>query len=125
MYVTTTATAVEGLSPPGRRFVREFAPTQPGGALSPYVLETAEAAEIVVDAISRSDGSRASVLKAMRATRIRAGILGSLRFDASGDKTPGTATIYRITGKRLPGIPLQLRGSVYDRAITVPANLLR
>ena len=35
MYVTTTGRANESLGPAGRRFVREFAATQPGGAV-PY-----------------------------------------------------------------------------------------
>jgi branched-chain amino acid transport system substrate-binding protein len=127
MYVTTTATSVERLTPTGQRFAREFAPTQPDGSIPSYVLETAQAAEVLLEAISRSDGSRESVLKELRAVQVSGGILGSFRFDANGDKTPGSITVYRITGENPPAgvnLPLELQGTVLDRTIPVPARLL-
>jgi branched-chain amino acid transport system substrate-binding protein len=127
MYTTTTATPVEQLTPAGQRFVREFAPTQPGGSIPPYVLETAQAAEVLLEAISRSDGSRASVLKELRAIQVTDGILGSFRFDANGDKTPGAITAYRITGENPPdgaNLPPELQGTVFDRTIAIPERLL-
>jgi branched-chain amino acid transport system substrate-binding protein len=127
MYVTTTAVAPQGLPPAGSRFVREFAPTQPGGIVDPYVLEAAQATEVLLGAIARSDGTRRSVLAQLRGTRVRGGILGSFRFDRGGDKVPGSVSVYRITGRTPPGVklPLQLRGSVFDRTVSVPGNLLR
>ena len=127
MYMSTTAIAVEQLTPAGRRFVREFAPSQPNGAISSYVLETAQAAEVLLEAISRSDGSRASVLKELRKTEVRDGILGDFRFDTNGDKTPGAITIYRVTGKSSPGagVPPEYEGAVFDRTLPIPDDLLR
>jgi branched-chain amino acid transport system substrate-binding protein len=127
MYVTTTATSVEELTPAGQRFAREFAPTQPGGSIPIYVLETAQAAEVLLEAISRSDGSRASVLKELRDIQVSDGILGSFRFDANGDKTPGSITVYRITGENPPdgaNLPPELQGTVFDRTIAIPERLL-
>jgi ABC-type branched-subunit amino acid transport system substrate-binding protein len=126
MYISTTAVGVQQLTPAGRRFVREFAASQSGGALSDYVLETAQAAEALLEAISRSDGSRTSVLKELRATEVRGGILGSFHFDANGDKVPGTIAIYRITRKMPPGanFPPERQGTVFDRTLSVPAQLL-
>jgi branched-chain amino acid transport system substrate-binding protein len=127
MYVTTTATSVERLTPTGQRFAREFAPTQPGGSIPSYVLETAQAAEVLLEAISRSDGSRESVLKELRAIQVSDGILGSFRFDANGDKTPGAISVYRITGENPPdgaNLPPELQGTVFNRTIAIPADLL-
>jgi ABC-type branched-subunit amino acid transport system substrate-binding protein len=127
MYMTTTATSVEELTPAGQRFAREFAPTQPGGSIPTYVLETAQAAEVFLEAISRSDGSRASVLKELRDIQVSDGILGSFRFDANGDKTPGSITVYRITGENPPDgakLPPELQGTVFDRTIAIPERLL-
>jgi ABC-type branched-subunit amino acid transport system substrate-binding protein len=127
MYMTTMATSVERLTAAGQRFAREFAPTQPGGSIPSFVLETAQAAEVLLEAISRSDGSRGSVLKELRGIQVRDGILGNFRFDANGDKTPGSITIYRITGENPPtgvNLPLELQGTVFDRTIPVPARLL-
>jgi branched-chain amino acid transport system substrate-binding protein len=127
MYMTTTATSVEELTPAGQRFAREFAPAQPGGSIPTYVLETAQAAEVLLEAISRSDGSRASVLKELRDIQVSDGILGSFRFDANGDKTPGSITVYRITGENPPdgaNLPPELQGTVFDRTIAIPERLL-
>ena len=58
MYLTTTARANESLGPAGRRFLREFAATQPT-ARCPSSLrpEAAQAAEALLEAIERSDGT--------------------------------------------------------------------
>jgi branched-chain amino acid transport system substrate-binding protein len=126
MYVSSTFAAPDRLSPAGRKFARDFAPTQPGGSIAPYVLESAQAAEVLFEAIARSDGTRASVLKEMRELEVRDGILGSFRFDANGDRTPGAVTIYRVTGETPRGadLPSQLQGAVVDRVVSVPSELI-
>ena len=75
-------------------------------------------------AIGRSDGTRASVLRELRATRVDDGPLGSFRFDRYGDMTPAPVTILRVTGSTPPDLrlPEQLRGAVVDRVLTVPAE---
>ncbi len=127
MYTSTTAEPVEQLTPAGQRFASEFVPTQPDDSIPSYVLETAQAAEVLLEAISRSDASRDSVLKELRDVQVSDGILGSFRFDPNGDKTPGSITVYRITGQNPPNganLPPELRGTVLDRVVSVPARLL-
>ena len=84
------------LPPEGRRFVREFSATQPGRAINAFVPYAAQATEVLLDAIGRSDGSRASVIRELFATRVEDGILGSFTFDANGDITPATIPVFRI-----------------------------
>ena len=64
-------------------------------------------------AIARSDGTRASVLRELRASEVNDGILGSFRFDANGDITTASIPILRITGATPPGagLPPELPGS--------------
>ena len=74
-------------------------------------------------AITRSDGTRASVLRELRATNVRDGLIGDFRFDRYGDVTPARFTILRMTadvppGKRVP----RLEGAVVDRVIAVPTE---
>ncbi len=110
------------LSPAGRRFARDFGaltnPTQ-------FVLPAAQATESVLQAIARSDGTRASVLEELRTSEIRDGLLGSFRFDRNGDITPAQIPIYRVTGKTPPDAGLYdfFQGAVIDRVVTVPAKL--
>ena len=80
-----------------------------------------------MDAIARSDGTRASVLEELRATDVKDGILGSFRFDANGDITTASVPILRITGATPPGsdLPKAFQGAVLDRVVDVPSSLLR
>jgi branched-chain amino acid transport system substrate-binding protein len=126
MYVSSTFAAPTRLSPAAKTFVREFAPTQPSGSISPFALETAQAAEVLLEAIARSDGTRASVLQALHAIEVRDGILGTFRFDANGDKTPEAIPIYRVTGETPPraGLADELQGAVVDRVVSIPSELI-
>jgi ABC-type branched-subunit amino acid transport system substrate-binding protein/streptogramin lyase len=101
-----------------RRFSAAFGA---GRAQSPYVLQTAQATELALGAIARSDGTRASVLKRLRASRVRDGILGSFRFDRFGDPDPETMAVFRLTRRRAPGDVAP--GAAFDRVVTIPARL--
>ena len=126
VYMSTTdmPPGARELTPAGDRFVRDFGAFD---APSPYVLPAAQAAEVVLDAIARSDGTRASVLEEMRKTEVKDGILGSFRFDRNGDITPGQIPILRITGKTPPGSGLYplFQGAVVrprDRGAAAPGG---
>jgi ABC-type branched-subunit amino acid transport system substrate-binding protein len=100
------------LTPKGRRFMEVYGPdVQFGG----FVLEAAQATELVVQAIARSDGTRASVLRELKASRVKDGLLGSFRFDRNGDLTPATVAIVRIAKT----------DSVLDRVVSTPRHLIR
>jgi ABC-type branched-subunit amino acid transport system substrate-binding protein len=120
LYVATTDVPRSALrlTRAGARFVRET-----GAARTPQysALETAQAAELVLTAIARSDGTRASVLEHLRASRVHDGVLGSFRFDRNGDIDPPTVPILRVTGGGAPhgAVP----GAVVDRVVTIPASL--
>ena len=52
--------------------------------------------EVLLKAIARSEGTRASVVAQFFKTKISNGILGSFSFDRNGDTTAPAVTIYRI-----------------------------
>ncbi len=93
--LTTVPGIPHGALPPaGQRFLREFGqapvvPDQPGAP------EAAQATEVLLDAIGRSDGSRASVVEELFATKVENGILGSFSFDRFGDIDPAPVGVYR------------------------------
>ena len=128
MYISLAGVVTQGLTPAGRRLLAAFEATQPGGpVLSGTALpETLEAAEIVVDAIARSDGTRASVVQELRRSRVRGGAFGGFAFDRNGDMTPAPFAILRITGGRgAAGLASDFRGAVVDRTVRAPIGLLR
>jgi len=113
---------------PGRHFVHAFGETQATTRVPSYAAAYgAAAAEVMLDAIAHSDGTRASVTKQLFASRIRHSILGTFSFTADGDMTPTPVTIFRVVGGKRPSstyLP-DFRGSVVDGVVDVPAGLAR
>ncbi len=64
----------------------------------PYAVYAAQAAEVMYQAILKSDGSRASVASNLFKTNVVNGILGTFRINANGDTTSNPVTIYKIAG---------------------------
>ena len=123
MSFTDAPPAAGGLTAAGQRFANEFGLLE---TPTPYALPAAQAAEVVLDAIARSDGTRGSVLSELQDTEVEDGILGSFRFDENGDIVPARIPIMRITGKSSPsqtGIFPLMEGSEVDRVLTVPERL--
>ena len=123
LYVTTPVLPPDALhlTPAQDRFIRDLGET----ARAQNLLHTVQATDVVLDAIARSNGTRASVLHELRATRVKDGVLGSFSFDRYGDINPAKLTILRVTGHTPPNVnlPLDYEGAVIDRVETVPASL--
>jgi branched-chain amino acid transport system substrate-binding protein len=100
LVVTIASVPARALPPNGQRFAREF--KRRFGALPCcFSVQTAEATNVVLDAITQSDGSRASVLRNIFRTRVRNGLLGSFELDRYGDTTLRKIAVYRIRAGRL------------------------
>ena len=56
---------------------------------------------MLLDAIARSDGTRASVVEELFATKVENGILGSFSFDRFGDIDPAPVGVYRFEGGKV------------------------
>jgi len=102
MLVTVPGIPLEALPPAGKRFLREFGPV-PSESGGPGALEAAQATEVLLDAIARSDGTRASVVEELFATKVENGILGTFSFDRLGDIAPALVGIYRFEGGKVVG----------------------
>ncbi len=127
MYVNTSAVVDQSLTPAGRRLLRAFEASRQGRHVpsGTYLPETLEAAEVVIDAIARSDGTRASVLQMLSTSRVSSGVFGGFHFDHNGDMSPAPFAIVRITGGRGdPSLDPDLRGAVFERTVRVPISLL-
>ena len=72
--------------------------------MEPTAVYTAEATGVLLDAVARSDGSRAGVLDGLFRTRRADGLTGAVRFDARGDVVAPAITVLRVRrGARGPG----------------------
>ena len=123
MYVSQYGIANDKLPPRGREFLKSFASGRPTGAGPDYgAAYGAQAAEILLDAIARSDGTRASVTREIFRTRVTDGILGDIRFDRNGDLVDSPFTFVRMVGD--PSSKAGLRPKV-DRVVLARSALLR
>ena len=101
MYVVAPGVALRAFPPRARVFARRFSAERLGGALvDPYALHGAEAIRLLLDALARSDGSRAGVRRALFATTVSDGLLGSYRLDENGDPANARGPVVAFTAYR-------------------------
>jgi substrate-binding family protein len=91
---------LDRLGPAGARFARRLAHAI-GAPPLPYSVNAGEATNLLLDAIARSDGTRASVTRQLLAARVHHGMLGDFTITRQGDTTARAITIYRVTHGRL------------------------
>jgi branched-chain amino acid transport system substrate-binding protein len=95
LTMTLPAPAPQLLRGDGRRFVADFGNVL-GRPVEFYSASAAQATEILLAAIAKSDGTRASVAREVFKTRVHNGILGNFSFDQNGDTTAGSLSVYRV-----------------------------
>jgi branched-chain amino acid transport system substrate-binding protein len=115
MLITYAGLPLEKLPAKGKAFISAFSKflKLPKGELPPpYAVYQAQAAQIMLGAIARSNGTRSDVTAKMFSSRVVNGIMGTFHFDKNGDITPTKAiAMDRIKGKT--GVPA---GSVILKA---------
>lgn len=112
MTISVAGLPNKDLKGAGKTFLTQFAKVVHQQA-DPYSVYAAQAAEIMVQAIAKSDGSRASVAKNLFKTNIKNGILGTFRINANGDTTSNPVAIYKIK-----------HGATSDLTVIVPPTSL-
>jgi branched-chain amino acid transport system substrate-binding protein len=97
MTISQPGPANDHLSKEGKQFVASFSKAF-GREPTRYAVNAAQAIDVLLDAIARSDGTRASVTRNLFRTRVSNGILGSFWITPTGDTTLNAVAIYRIIG---------------------------
>jgi branched-chain amino acid transport system substrate-binding protein len=69
-----------------------------GESVDPYAILAAQSAQVVLDAIDRSDGTRASVIEEVYDAEVKDGLIGSFSFNENGDLSgaSGAAILFTI-----------------------------
>jgi len=75
----------EFASESAQEFIASFQESLGGEPVDPYAIYGAQAAQVVLDAIAASDGSRASVIEQLFASDVTGGFLGDFTFNPEGD----------------------------------------
>jgi DNA-binding SARP family transcriptional activator/ABC-type branched-subunit amino acid transport system substrate-binding protein/sugar lactone lactonase YvrE len=117
-YVSIKGLVNERLGTAGKAFLRDFGATQPGARVDIASIYAAQAADLLLDAIARSDGTRASVSSELLRASVQGGLLGSFSIDRNGDPTPTPVTIVRVEHGRGTNLVASYDGARVDRVIT-------
>jgi branched-chain amino acid transport system substrate-binding protein len=124
VYVSLGGVVTEGLPVAGSRFAARFGATQPGLPVEPSAIYAAQAAEVVLDAIARSDGTRPSVVAEILRTRVEDGLLGTFGFDQNGDITESPVTILRVARGGVSRTVGSVEGGVVEAVVRPSASLV-
>jgi branched-chain amino acid transport system substrate-binding protein len=85
MYVTNAGVPADQLQGAGKRFIDAFKAKYNVSVVQPYTAYAAQTAEVLLQAIAASDGTRQSVNNAVFGMSITNGILGDFTIGNSGD----------------------------------------
>jgi branched-chain amino acid transport system substrate-binding protein len=103
-YISVAGEPPNKLVGPGATFVKSFG-KQVGATPNPYSAYGAQAMEVVLGAIAKGGGQRATTTKGLFGLHITNGIIGTFSINSTGDTDLGAITIYKQSGKKL--IPIK------------------
>jgi branched-chain amino acid transport system substrate-binding protein len=101
-YFSVAGVGIDKYKGPALKFIDGFRQTLHGKAVDPYAILAAQAAQVLLPAIGKSDGSRTKVIKNVFDTHVNNGLIGTFSFNKNGDLTGATGaavlfTIYQGT----------------------------
>ena len=104
MFMSVAGVPIDQFTGAGAEFAEEFKPTLGGKEIDPYAIYGAQAAQVMLDAIAASDGTRASVIEQLFNAKVTDGLLGSFEINENGDPSGAEGavvgfTIYKATTK--------------------------
>lgn len=95
-YGTAPTQPPDKLTGAGAEFIQAFQEREGEGvAIEVYTIYAAAAAQVMLDAIARSDGTREDVIAKLFETDLSDSVLGPFSFDENGDPAAGTESIFK------------------------------
>lgn len=99
-YISVAGEPPGKLTGAGATFVKSFG-KQIGTTPNPYAAYGAESMEVLLQAVAKGGGQRASTTKSLFGLSVTNGILGSFTINSQGDTSGTSITIYKQKGKQL------------------------
>jgi len=104
MFLSVAGVPIDQFKGAGAEFIKDFKPRLGGKPVDPYAIYGAQAAEVMLNAIAASDGSRADVIAKLFEQKINDGLLGTFGINENGDPSGAEGavvgfTIYKATDK--------------------------
>ncbi|HEY7177711.1 MAG TPA: branched-chain amino acid ABC transporter substrate-binding protein [Gaiella sp.] len=98
MFMSIAGVPIDTFKGPALDFIDglQNGPLQ-GKAIDPYAIYGGQAAQVLLDAIGASDGSRTDVIKKVFETNVENGLLGSFKIDENGDPEDASGAVVGFT----------------------------
>jgi branched-chain amino acid transport system substrate-binding protein len=96
-FGTAPTLPLDKLTGAGKTFADDFTASEGDKPLEVYSIYAATAAQVLLDAISRSDGSRADITAKLLESDVPDTVVGPVSFDENGDVKGGTESLYKAT----------------------------
>jgi branched-chain amino acid transport system substrate-binding protein len=102
MFMSVAGVPIDEFTGQGAEFAEEFKATLGGKPVDPYAIYGVQAAQVLLDAIAASDGTRESIIQQLFQTKVSNGYLGTFEINENGDPSGAAGavvgfTIYRAT----------------------------
>jgi branched-chain amino acid transport system substrate-binding protein len=98
MYMSVAGVPIDAFTGAADEYIQALqAGPLAGKALDPYAIYGAQSAQIMLDAIAESDGSRADVIAKIFETEVENGLLGTFTFNENGDPTNARGAVVGFT----------------------------
>ncbi len=97
-FFSVAGVGIDKYTGAAKTFVDGFKSQIGGKAVDPYAILGAQAAQVMLNAIEKSDGTRADVIDKVYATKVNNGLIGSFSFNKNGDLSgaKGAAVLFTI-----------------------------
>jgi branched-chain amino acid transport system substrate-binding protein len=98
MYLSVAGVPIDSFQGTAQEYIDSLLETElKGKAIDPYAIYGAQAAQVVLDAIADSDGTRGDVIAKMFATDVTDGLIGTFSFNENGDPTNASGAVVGFT----------------------------
>jgi branched-chain amino acid transport system substrate-binding protein len=84
-YFSVAGVGIDKYTGAAKTFINGFKQQLGGKPVDPYAILGAQAAQVLLGAIAKSDGSRSDVISKVFATKVNNGLIGSFGFNKNGD----------------------------------------
>ena len=97
-FFTVAGVGIDKYKGAALKFIDGFKGQLGGKPVDPYAILGAQAAQVLLDAIEKSDGSRSSVIDEVFKTKVKNGLIGDFDLNKNGDLTGanGAALLYTV-----------------------------
>jgi branched-chain amino acid transport system substrate-binding protein len=96
-YFSVAGVGIDQYKGAAQKFIDGFKTELGGKPVDPYAILGAQAAQVLLDAIDKSDGSRSSVIDNVYKTHVDNGLIGNFSINKNGDLSGATGAALKFT----------------------------